>query len=72
VLFLVSPAWLASAWCRAEFLLAKSLQKRIFGLIIEPVPYEQVPVEMTAEWQMCELVGEDRLRTSDVEVSAKH
>src|SRR5262249_53964030 len=57
-----------SAWCRAEFLLAKTLQKRIFGLIIEPVPLDQVPVEMTAEWQICELVGEDRLRTFDVEV----
>lgn len=72
VLFLVSPAWLASAWCRAEFLLAKSLQKRIFGLIIEPVPFEQVPVEMTAEWQMCELVGEDRLRTFDVALGVRH
>lgn len=66
VLFLVSPAWLASAWCRAEFLLAKSLQKRIFGLIVDPVPLAQVPVEMTAEWQICQLVGEDPVRTFDV------
>jgi hypothetical protein len=35
VLFLVSPAWLDSRWCLAEFLLAKTLHKRIFGLIIE-------------------------------------
>ena len=27
VLFLISPAWLASRWCQAEFLLAKSLDK---------------------------------------------
>jgi hypothetical protein len=71
VLFLVSPAWLSSAWCRAEFLLAKSLQKRIFGLIIEPVPIEQVPVEMTAEWQICELVGEDPLRVFDVTLGSQ-
>jgi hypothetical protein len=63
VLFLVSPAWLDSRWCLAEFLLAKTLHKRIFGLIIEPVPFERLPAEMTAEWQLCELVGEDRFRT---------
>ena len=31
VVFLVSPVWAASKWCLAEFLLAKSLNKRIFG-----------------------------------------
>lgn len=62
VLCLVSNAWLASKWCLAEFLLAKSLHKRIFGLIIEPVPFERLPTEMTAEWQLCELIGPDRLR----------
>jgi hypothetical protein len=67
-LFLVSPAWLRSKWCLAEFLLAKSLHNRIFGLIIEPVPLDQLPVEMTAERQLCELVGEDGLRSFDVEV----
>jgi WD40 repeat protein len=71
VLFLVSPAWLASKWCLAEFLLAKSLHKRIFGLIIEPVPFDRIPSEMTAEWQLCELVGEDRFRGFDVEVLGK-
>ena len=71
VLFLVSPAWLASKWCLAEFLLARSLHKHIFGLIIEPVPFERLPVEMTAEWQLCELVGEDHFRAFDVEVGAK-
>ncbi len=50
VLFLVSPAWLGSQWCRTEFLLAKTLHKRIFGLIIEPVPLDQVPPEMKVEW----------------------
>jgi hypothetical protein len=68
VLFLVSPAWLASKWCLAEFLLAKSLHKRIFGLIVEPVPFERLPPEMTAEWQLCHLVGPDRFRSFEVEV----
>ncbi|MEP3334027.1 toll/interleukin-1 receptor domain-containing protein [Sedimentitalea sp.] len=34
VVFLISPAWAASKWCLAEFLLAKQLNKRIFGVII--------------------------------------
>lgn len=68
VLFLISPAWLASKWCLAEFLLAKSLHKRIFGLLVEPVPLERLPPEMTAEWQLCHLAGEDRFRSFDVEV----
>ena len=71
VLFLVSPAWLASRWCRNEFDLARLLHKRIFGLIVEPVPFEQLPTEMTAEWQLCELTGEDRFRGFDVEVLGK-
>jgi WD40 repeat protein len=73
VLFLVSPAWLASKWCLTEFLLAKQLHKRIFGLIVEPVSYDRLPIEMTSEWQLCELVGENqnRLRTFEVEVASR-
>jgi WD40 repeat protein len=58
VLFLVSPAWASSKWCLAEFLLAKSLNKRIFGAITKPVEINQLPVEMTSEWQLCQLIGE--------------
>ena len=72
VLFLVSSAWLASKWCLAEFLLAKTLHKRIFGLIIEPVPLERIPVEMTAEWQLCQLIGDDPIRKFDVPIDGKH
>jgi hypothetical protein len=31
VIFLISPAWTASKWRLAEFLLAKQLNKPIFG-----------------------------------------
>ena len=41
VIFLVSPEWAASKWCLAEFLLAKNLNKRIFGVIVEPTPFER-------------------------------
>jgi hypothetical protein len=68
VLCLVFPAWLASKWCQAEFLTAKLLHKRIFGLVVAPVPRKQVPADMAAEWQLCELVGEDRFRIFEVEV----
>jgi hypothetical protein len=68
VLCLVSPAWLASKWCLAEFLSAKLLHKPIFGLIVAPVPLDQLPAEMSAEWQLCQLSGEDRFRTFDIEV----
>jgi formylglycine-generating enzyme required for sulfatase activity len=71
VLFLVSHAWLDSKWCLAEFLLAKTLHKRIFGLIIEPVPLQHVPAEMTAEWQLCQLAGEDPKRTFNITIGAK-
>jgi hypothetical protein len=39
VIFLISPAWAASKWCLAEFLLANQLNKPIFGVIIDPTPF---------------------------------
>jgi len=60
VIFLVSPEWRASEWCVAEFLLAKNLNKRIFGVIIDPIPLERLPVEMTGEWQLVDLTAGKR------------
>ena len=57
VLFLISPAWQASRWCQAEFLLAKQLGKTIFGVLIEPTPLNQLQPEMVAEWQLCDLTS---------------
>jgi WD40 repeat protein len=56
VIFLITPDWAASRWCQAEFLLAKSLNKRIFGAVIETTPSEELPIEMTADWQLVDLV----------------
>jgi hypothetical protein len=53
VIFLISPAWAASKWCLAEFLLAKSLNKRIFAAVVEPTPFESMPIEMTADMASC-------------------
>jgi hypothetical protein len=55
VIFLVSPAWRDSKFCFAEFFEAKKLGKRIFGAIVEPIPLAQLPGQMTAEWQVCDL-----------------
>lgn len=61
VVVLVSPAWLASSWCLAEFLLAKQLGKTIIGVIIESTPFAGLPRELTSERQLCDLVaGDDR------------
>ncbi|OUL72725.1 eIF2A-related protein [Paraburkholderia hospita] len=57
VLFLVSPAWRDSHWCIAEFIFAKSLGKTVFGVVIEEVSLESLPKEITAEWQLCDLVA---------------
>lgn len=57
VIFLISPAWARSQWCLAEFLLAKQLNKRIFGAFIEPTPLDMLPLELTGEWQLVDLTA---------------
>jgi hypothetical protein len=66
VLFLISPAWQASRWCLAEFLLAKQLGKTIFGVLIEAAQFDAIPPEMTAEWQLCDLVAGTTRRSFQV------
>jgi len=56
-ILLISPDWVASKWCLAEFLLAKSLNKRIFGVIVAPTPLTDLPSELTAEWQLADLTA---------------
>ena len=55
VIFLITPEWAASNWCRTEFLVAKQLNKRIFGVLVAPTPLDALPVEMTVEWQVVDL-----------------
>lgn len=63
VLFVVSPAWQASKFCFAEFFQARTLGKRLFGVIVQPVELSTLPEQMTAEWQVCDLTGaEDPVR----------
>ena len=59
VLFLLSPAWCRSAYCTTELAHAKLLGKRIFGLIVGAVEWSDLPVAITADWQVCDLTRED-------------
>ena len=66
VLFLLSPAWVASDWCRREFWIAKSQNKRLLGAVVDPVPEGDLPGEMTAEWQLVDLTAEPRTVTTKI------
>lgn len=57
VLFLVSRAWLESRWCQREFNLAHKLNKRLFGLLIEPLDHADLPPDLTGNWQVTDLAS---------------
>ena len=61
VVFIISPDWAKSKWCLTEFLLAHNLNKRIFGVVVKTVVIAELPVELTAEWQLGYLVGDGPL-----------
>ena len=62
VLFLVSKAWLASVWCRKELNLAHSLNKRLFGVLIENLPVGELPEDLAGTWQIVRLAtGRDHV-----------
>jgi formylglycine-generating enzyme required for sulfatase activity len=55
VLVLISPDWLQSFWCRTEFLLADQLGKQIFPLFVAPTPFDDLPVELKAKFQIADI-----------------
>src|SRR5262249_16018274 len=58
VLFLISSAWLASRWCLHELTLARRLNKRLFGVMIEEqLTLADVPYEVTSTWQVVNLAS---------------
>jgi formylglycine-generating enzyme required for sulfatase activity len=62
VLFLVSKAWLSSVWCRQELNLAHSLNKRLFGVLIEDLPLAALPEDLGGTWQIVRLAtGRDHV-----------
>lgn len=60
VLFLVSRAWLDSRWCLKEFNLAHRLNKRLFGVLLEPFRPADLPPDLSGTWQVVDLAsGQD-------------
>jgi hypothetical protein len=58
VLFLISKAWLASRWCTNELNLARRLNKRLFGILIEEVlAVGDLPADVTSKWQLVNLAA---------------
>lgn len=56
VLFLISKAWLASRWCMNELNLARRLNKRLFGALIEEgLTVADLPSDVTSTWQLVNL-----------------
>ena len=66
VLCLITPEWLVSGWCKAEFLLAKQLGKCVIPIIVSSVDHHLLPQDLTANHQFVDLVrdatGWDRLK----------
>jgi WD40 repeat protein len=59
ILIVISPDWAKSRWCLAEFLLAKQMNKQILGVVVKHTPIADLPVELTAEWQLVDLSATD-------------
>src|SRR4051812_1251333 len=57
VICLISQAWDESQWCFYECQHAKSLNKRILGVVLNEVPLERLGSKLTSEWQTCRLTG---------------
>jgi len=58
VLFLISKAWLGSAWCKNELNLARRLNKRLFGILIEErIAVGDLPADVTGKWQVINLAA---------------
>lgn len=55
VLFCVSKEWLDSPWCQKEYELAQRLNKILIGLVIEDIPIQELPEELTETWQLVNL-----------------
>jgi formylglycine-generating enzyme required for sulfatase activity len=58
VLVLLSKAWLDSRWCMNELNLARRLNKRLFGVMIEEgISVDELPNDVTSTWQLVNLAS---------------
>lgn len=72
VIFLVSRSWLERPWCLNEFHLARRLNKRLFGALIDEIPLTEVPSELTGAWQMVQLASGQDHKIFRVTVPVSH
>lgn len=68
IVCLISPQWAVSRWCLAEFLLASQMNKNILGVIVAPVSFDELPPELTAEFQVADLTSGPRTFSTHVSV----
>jgi WD40 repeat protein len=58
VIFVVSGNWLASGWCLREYMLARALNKKLFGVLIDPMKtIGSLPDQLKGVWQVVDLAG---------------
>ena len=58
VLFLISKEWLGSRWCLNELHLARRLNKRLFGVLVEEgLAIRDLPADVTSKWQLVNLAA---------------
>jgi formylglycine-generating enzyme required for sulfatase activity len=72
VLFLLSKAWLGSEWCGKELNLARRLNKRLFGILIEELSVAELPSDLTDEWQIISLASGTDGMTLDALMPTTH
>jgi len=60
VVLLLSPNWVLSRWCQTEFLVADQLGKKIFPVMIAPVPLEHLPYDLQGRFQIADASIADR------------
>ena len=50
VLFIVTPDWIESEWCRTQFDLFNTLNKPMVGIVTKAIDPDLIPVEFKSEW----------------------
>lgn len=68
IVCLISPEWATSRWCLAEFLLAKQMNKNVLGVVVASVPFDELPPELTGEFQVADLTSGPQTFSTQVTV----
>ena len=73
VIFLVSANWLSSGWCLREYTLARTLNKKLFAVIVDPdKKIADLPPELSGTWQVISLVGGQDGQLTSVQAPGSH